>query len=267
MGKVYASSDWHGSEIGFKVLNFLKSDDILYFIGDVVDRGTRGIELLDILMNRPNTYFIKGNHEDMMSFCLPYIIKDLQEIDCIEPEKYSNNNWFLNGGWQTIEGGLIDKPIEKLYQYKEFIDNLPTELKYKSPKGHTIILEHAGYTPFDIPHRSHDPLWDREHFYDRWDNGWGYEEKSKVGTTYLVHGHTPVQYLEFYYGYEGQPQKTKEMIKCGSQWNKSGNCDWIPEIIRYCDGHKIDLDLCTIVSNRIALLDLDTFEVIYFDAN
>ena len=38
-----------------------------------------------------------------------------------------------------------------------------------------------------------------------------------------------------------------------------------PEILTYCGGHKIDLDLCTIVTNRAALLDLDTFEVKYFE--
>ena len=32
----------------------------------------------------------------------------------------------------------------------------------------------------------------------------------------------------------------------------------------YCHQHKIDLDLATFVSKRIALLDLDTLEPIYF---
>ena len=40
-----------------------------------------------------------------------------------------------------------------------------------------------------------------------------------------------------------------------------------PEIIRYCSGHKFDVDMCTIASDRISLLDLDTFEVIYFDTD
>ena len=38
-----------------------------------------------------------------------------------------------------------------------------------------------------------------------------------------------------------------------------------PEVIRYCDGHKFDIDMCTIASERIALIDLDTFEIKYFD--
>ena len=35
-------------------------------------------------------------------------------------------------------------------------------------------------------------------------------------------------------------------------------------IIPYCEGHKIDIDLGCFVSRQIALLDLDTFEPIYF---
>ena len=38
-----------------------------------------------------------------------------------------------------------------------------------------------------------------------------------------------------------------------------------PKIIRYCSGHKFDIDMCTISTNRVMLLDLDTFEEIYFD--
>lgn len=257
MGKTYASADWHGSEVGFKVLNFLKPDDTLYFIGDVVDRETKGADLLDILMDRPNTHFIKGNHEDMMSFCLPYIIKDMQELDCLEPEKYPNDIWFYNGGWKTIEGGLLSRSCERLNEYKKFIDNLPTELRYRSPNGHTVILEHAGYSPFDIPHRRHDPLWDREHFYDRWSGGIGASET--VRDTYLVHGHTPANAVKYYFGYINRPPLTKEEMEHKYEW-------WIfpAKVLRYCNGHKFDIDLGTYESNQIALLDLDTFETIYF---
>ena len=48
---------------------------------------------------------------------------------------------------------------------------MSTKAVYHSPLGHHVILEHAGYTPFDMPHRNHYPLWDREHFYDEWDGG------------------------------------------------------------------------------------------------
>lgn len=258
MGRVFASSDWHGCwNVAEQVFDFLKEDDILYFIGDACDRGPNGIKIINKLFTRPNTIYIKGNHEDILADVVPYLID--------EQFNYASRWLDFNGGEQTW------KDMEKMSDQKKMwyvgkINQMPFKEVYHSPKGHDVILEHAGYSPFACQHRSHDPLWDRHHFYDDWnENFYDEDDELKPETTYLVHGHTPVQYLEFDYGYKGQPQKTKEMIEYGMQWNKSGNCDWVPEIIRYCDGHKIDLDLCTIVSNRIALLDLDTFEVIYFD--
>ena len=271
MGRVYTSADWHGyGKVAKKVLKYLQPDDTLYFIGDAMDRGKNGMMILDALMNRPNTYYIKGNHDEMLERAIPYMIKDLEEIKSIEPERYPDNTWFYNGGWKTIEGGLINDPpeeaVKRLQKYKKFFMNLPTELRYESPNGHMVILEHAGYTPFDIPHRSHDPLWDRDHFYDIWGGHWNKEgyKPYTYKNTYLVHGHTPVQYLKFEYGYKGEVPLTKEEIKHKYDWYEN-KTNYIPEVIRYCDGHKFDIDMCTICSGRIALLDLDTFEVKYFD--
>ena len=36
-----------------------------------------------------------------------------------------------------------------------------------------------------------------------------------------------------------------------------------PQIVKYCDCHKIDIDLGTSLTNMSVLLDLDTFEPIY----
>ena len=274
MGKVYCSADWHGCwNVAKKVIDFLQPDDTLYFLGDATDRGLDGVKILDALINRPNTYYIKGNHDDMMASCLPYIIKDMHEFGYVEPEFYPDQTWFINGAWRTIEGGLLEQPIKKLYKYKDFLNHLPTELKYESPMGHMVILEHAGYTPFDIPHRSHDPLWDREHFYDIWSGYWGLEKAYpyKPNKVYLVHGHTPVQYLKYYYGYRGEQPLTKEDLIEKRQFLyddfKENDPIIKPTVIRYCEGHKFDVDMCTITSNRIALMDLDTFEIIYFDGD
>ena len=257
MGKVYASGDWHGNgELAKQVLDFLQPDDKLIFIGDAIDRGEDGYEIMTQLLSDKRVIYLKGNHEDMMTNFITHYLDGF----------HGNLLWYANGGgstWDKMET-LSDECLKGLAKK---ISSLPTEYIYKSPKGHKVILEHAGYTPFDTPHRSHDPLWDREHFYDDWDGGF-YDDDGdalRPETTYLVHGHTPVQYLEFHYGYKDQPQKTKEMIEYGIQWNSYYDCGWTPEVIRYCDGHKFDIDMCTVVSERIALLDLDTFETIYFD--
>lgn len=271
MGQIYASSDWHGcGAVAKKVLNYLKPDDTLYFLGDATDRGEDGIAILDALINRPNTFYIKGNHDQMFEDCIPYMIKDIEEIGCLEPERYPDSTWFGNCAWTTINNGLLDgtkeEIITRLQKYKKFFFNLPTELRYESPAGHLVILEHAGYTPFNISHKNHDPLWDRDHFYDIWGGYWNLEKyyPYNAKNTYLIHGHTPVQYLRLEYGYKDMEPLTKKELKYKFTWYKDKNY-YIPKAIQYCSGHKIDIDMCTIISKRIALINLDTFEVKYFD--
>ena len=263
MSKVYATSDWHGcGKVARKVLDYLQPDDILYFLGDATDRGKDGVEIFLSLINRPNTFYIKGNHDAMMAEAIPYLYREIEDINYYGGNHYAL--WYGNGG--SVTGQFfwnMSKP--DVFAIKAAVDKMPTELKYKSPKGHTVILEHAGYSPFDIPHRSHDPLWDREHFNDNWVMKNDTSEIAK--NTYLVHGHTPVQYLKFCYGYAGQPPMTLDEFKVKDAWMCGENIDWKPQIIRYCDGHKFDIDMCTIASNRIALLDLDTFEEIYIDGD
>ena len=151
------------------------------------------------------------------------------------------------------------------YTYYNILKNMTLKQTYESPLGHKVILEHAGYSPFDVPHRHHDPLWDREHFYDSWDN---YMPGKEADRTYLVHGHTPMQFLVFQYGYKDVPPITKELIDIKYKWlygnDEESKTAFDPFVLRYCNGHKFDIDLCTIVHNKAALLDLDTFEVIYF---
>lgn len=268
MGKVYASSDWHGTgNLADKVFEFLKPDDTLYFLGDCCDRNPDGIKILNMIMNDSRVKMIKGNHDEMLREALPYIRAEIMDINEYHGDKYGL--WYMNGGRVTGEDLMLHYTPEQMTEFIKFLNNLPTELRYHSPLGHTVIMEHAGYTPFSIPHRSHDPLWDREHFYDEWDNGWGYEKDSEVDKIYLVHGHTPIQYLKYMYGYNGEQPLTKEDFIAKRQFLQDLVMDGEeiikPTIIRYCDGHKFCIDMCTVVSDRIALLDLDTFEEIYFD--
>lgn len=257
MGKTYVTSDWHGcSNPALKIFDYLKEDDTLYFLGDAIDRGPDGIKLMNKLLTDSRVIYLKGNHEEFIEQYVP---------ELIEGHSSMADLWLhQNGGqytWDAMQHMSDDSKM--FYVYK--IHKMPEKIVYHSPLGHHVILEHAGYTPFDMPHRTHYPLWDREHFYDEWDGGfYDKEDELKPDNTYLVHGHTPVQYLMFEYGYKGQKPKDKDMIKIGQMWD-SPEIEWRPEVLRYCDEHKFDIDMCTIVSGRVALLDLDTFETIYFD--
>lgn len=265
MGRVFCSSDWHGCwDPAYKVIEYLKPDDKLYFLGDAIDRGEDGIKIFQMLINDPRVTFIKGNHEDMMARAIPFIYAEIED----PAESWFDTariiqNWYNNGGLKTAQT-FYDMTKKEVFAIRTIINKMPTECVYHSPKGHNVILEHAGYTPFNIPHRSHDPLWDREHFKDSWFGG--YELSNlKPSNTYLVHGHTPVHYLKYEYGYNGKTSMTKEDMIEKRKFMKGEPIKYKPEIIRYCDGHKFCIDMCTVYSDRIALLDLDTFETIYFD--
>lgn len=256
MGRVFASSDWHGcGTVANKVLDFLKPDDKLYFLGDAIDRGPDGFKIMTKLLNDPRITYMMGNHESMMLEAIEHMI-----IYGLEEYQYCgmDNIWLYgNGGIKTFEDMNYGKGINLPKLYKN-IKNMPVYV-ILTLKDKKVILEHAGYTPdkngkvkWDSKH--HDPIWDRDHFWDPW---------SGAENMYLIHGHTPVQYLQFEYGYYNCPKLTKEELQLRTTWELKGK--YTPQVIRYCDSHKFDIDMCTIVSKRIALIDLDTFEIIYFD--
>ena len=70
---IYVMSDLHGYPMEkfleiMKNINF-SSEDFLYVLGDVIDRGRDGVKLLKWLMQNSNTQLLLGNHEDMMLKC------------------------------------------------------------------------------------------------------------------------------------------------------------------------------------------------------
>ena len=66
---IYVLSDIHGNEQRFnsvlKQIN-LQNEDILYILGDVIDRHPGGIRILRKIMSMPNAKMLLGNHEYMM---------------------------------------------------------------------------------------------------------------------------------------------------------------------------------------------------------
>ena len=66
----YVMSDIHGNKEAFDtVLSLidLQPEDHLYILGDVIDRGAHGIELLQQIRTMQNCTLLMGNHEYMSS--------------------------------------------------------------------------------------------------------------------------------------------------------------------------------------------------------
>ena len=233
----YVFSDLHGRyDLWLKIKNYLKEDDEVYCLGDCIDRGPAGAEIITEVMQDERITFINGNHEILM---FDYYKKG---------GWYNEANWYQNGGDSTYES-FKDKSQDLVYVLEE-IKKAPDEIIIYNDNKQRVILNHCGYTPG----KPYEPFWDRSHFYDEWPQ---YEECYK--NTIIIHGHTPVQYLRYKFGFWEENSLYKP------QWDYE---DYIlkdnPQVITYCNNHKIDIDMGSVFSDKAVLLNLDTFEPIYF---
>ena len=227
---VYACSDLHGRlDLVHKIQQFLKPDDIVYFLGDAGDRGPEPWKTIKAIAKDKRFIYLKGNHEDML-------IKAME--DEIREECRGRNYTLLvyNGGGDTF---LQWQQEEQRVGWWHYLKYLPTYKKYINKSGVTIHLSHAGFNPqeHDTIPEDEDLFWDREHFLT--------EHPIFEDNEMCVHGHTPIPLLI---------QETTWRDESAPQW--LGNAYW------YGDAHKIDLDCGSWYTGRTILLDLDTFEEI-----
>ena len=226
----YACSDLHGRmDLYDKIKSFVQPEDIIYFLGDAIDRGPQPWLVAETIYNDPQFVYLKGNHEDMLVQALNDN-KSKKIIEGIEVNSHEADIiWCDNGGSNTYYE-LRDRS-ENPGLWIDRLDKLPTIRVVQNTMGLKIILTHSGYTPPQIG----DRLWNRSHFYDPW------PIDSEFDNVIMVHGHTPVQLMEKYF-----PVK-----------KSSTNYQLIYD---YCDGHKINIDIGAVWTGAVALLDLDTLE-------
>lgn len=190
---IYVMSDIHGhydhyramlDRIGFQ------DQDVMFILGDVIDRGPDGIKILQDMMVRTNVYPILGNHEYMALTALPWLFQEVTEesVDRIDTNDFQGVlEWMEIGGDKTIEAfSVLDKEEQSdiLEYLKEFS---PYELVQAG--GKNFVLVHAGLTRFssDRPLEDYDlsellffsPDFDRTYFKN----------------AYLVTGHTLTRVL------------------------------------------------------------------------
>ncbi len=207
----YAFTDIHGSySLWKKIQKFCKEDDIIYCLGDFIDRGPGGPAIFEEMLEDPRVIILKGNHEDMFVDSVYYNSEDLPFY--MEHYGHQAVNYFAN------------LSLDEQKNFISKLENLPVEVGYTRPDKKIVFMTHSGATSLTMKWiNNHTRLWNRTHM----DTQTYWNENKNF---YIVHGHTPVQ--------------------C---YNKD-------EPMFYCDNHKIDLDLATYETGKIALLNLDTFE-------
>lgn len=216
----YLMSDIHGYETSFfnmlNKINFSK-DDILYILGDVIDRGPYGIQLLKYIFKQENIHLLMGNHEQMMIEAFS---------SCKNPCKPTGDEiynffslWFSNGGSSTFEEFENEEDSSKTYLLEK-IKKLPA-YKIIEKENEKYLLIHAGiyYETFDdksleemleLNIEKQLYLWIREDFLDvKAPN-----EKNPLYNFKIFHGHTPTLFLPNYMGYLIPPLTKEETNLC-----------------------------------------------------
>lgn len=177
----YAISDLHGRyDLYEKVCEYLKPDDIVYFLGDACDRGPDGWKLLKAIYNNPQWNYLMGNHEHMLMEAMKAYLH-------IENFYYDNpiELCIYNGGLETLKG-WIDEGCPEYWIGK--LGALPKKEILYLAEDERIILTHSGYSPYHLMHNDvEDYLWNRDHMGDPWLNDCG---NTLIA---MVHGHTPLK--------------------------------------------------------------------------
>jgi len=139
----YVMSDIHGNSKRFdSVLSQidLKPEDMLYILGDVVDRYPDGIAILQRIMKMPNVKMLLGNHEYMMLNVLAGSKHDEVEWG-ISDWSDLRRLWFDNGG-RTTYSAIRLLSADELIEIKRYLKALPLNIDIEIG-GQKYKLVHA----------------------------------------------------------------------------------------------------------------------------
>lgn len=164
---VYVMSDIHGEGDLFhamlKQIHF-SEEDTLYILGDVIDRGSDGISLLQEIRDTPNMILLMGNHEHMMLQCC---LRQASTLDYLR--------WNRNGNTHTI------RSLRKLdsVEQKSIIHYLAKLQTHVEVNVASVPYYLAHGFPSDNPE---EEVWKRPELHER---------NPKPGCCVVI-GHTPV---------------------------------------------------------------------------
>lgn len=236
----WVTTDLHGNyNLWTQIKNFIKEDDILFFLGDAIDRGPRGFEIFKEMLEDKRVIYLRGNHEQMMY--------DSFIIQPVSIRQKCFKHWQKNGGDVTLQNiEELNIPINQKINLIEQIEKLPYFAEYKNNSGVKFFLSHAGtsfglyYNKFSEEIQKEKLLWDRDHILMPWG------DEAEYQMTISIHGHTPILFMKQFYGYS----------------MATGMAPFV-----YSNNHKINLDAATPFTNMAFLYNLDTLKYEFFIQN
>ncbi len=184
----YVVSDIHGCYDKYKMLLGrigLKDEDTLFVLGDAVDRGNGGIEILLDMFERPNVVPLMGNHDYSALNILPMMENGLTNLTGLQRDIASL--WLSDGGMVTYEAFMRLGEDER----RKIISYLKTFTYFEKAEadGKKFFLAHT------VP--------EKEFFLDKEDQSvfdylTGEPDYDKVydEDMYIVTGHTPTELID-----------------------------------------------------------------------
>ena len=220
---VYCISDIHGDFEAYSNLlekiNF-SDRDMLYVLGDVIDRGKDSIKILFDMMMRPNVIPILGNHEYAAINCLRFLIQPITEENINDLDENIIQSLLE---WQNIGGQATMDEFHKLdFEDKQAILEYLEEFELYDEvivKGKSYVMVHAGLMNFS-PERDLDDYELHELIFKCSDY-----ERVYFEDKYLVTGHLPTKAIEI----NPKPNEILRVnnhiaIDCGSGYDGKVGC-------------------------------------------
>lgn len=144
---IYVISDIHGCYDEFmqllKKANF-SQEDTLIINGDIIDRGTQNLKVIEFIMSNSNVLHLMGNHEYTM-------------LDWYRLHELDDKMWLKHGG-ELSYSEVKDLPQEKLDSILDYLESVKyhhtIELngkKYVIAHAYTLDLDNKDIITFGIP--------------------------------------------------------------------------------------------------------------------
>lgn len=141
---VYVMSDVHGWKARFDAVLeslALHDSDHLYIVGDVIDRGPDGIEILIECMRNNKITLLMGNHEYMMLEVLKRSKQLADRIDMYDAV-IAIERWFRNGCRPTLEAfESLSKALQK--ELEQYLESCPLAICDLRVQDRCYYLVHA----------------------------------------------------------------------------------------------------------------------------
>lgn len=153
---IYVTADLHGCSVQSiqQLLDQVEfcDNDFLFVLGDIIDRGEHGAELLLWLTEQPNIQLILGNHEALLLAC-SFLFDEVNDDSLAQLDMKKMNlleNWILNGGGPTIKGlqKLMKKAPELIEGILDYLGDAPIYEEVEIGSDNYVLV-HSGLGNFN----------------------------------------------------------------------------------------------------------------------